>query len=344
MWRSPKQRKRQAQIRFNEQLAQKILDAASENPSPSALRRKFGFGAKTLLWWVYASNQEKVAFEERRLGREPKYLISWPTDTEVEPRWFHDLFKLATRMHSLTLDLENRSEALLGSRRPVRDPRTNRQLYELDEENVRFVGHPDPFSEQARSIADTLGLDDFPFAHDEDGRRIPVVEHVPQPAQLKIHNLRALAPATYDLTDKVEHAGSIQSHVLVVGGNKSIDRSTVSPMRNDLEQRLAAIRANGPQNPKPDRPLLIHGQGASDPPEKTGAGAPVDACTVPPPREPVADVPPDVPPQPLAEHPRAYHVPRPSYARPDEHGRPAEPLDRGGYGRGEPPAGGMRVV
>jgi hypothetical protein len=93
-----------------------------------------------------------------------------------------------------------------------------------------------------------------------------------------------------------------------------------TPLREDLQARLLALRENGPEHARPE--------------------------SAPFPREwePVEHIagdghePPKPPPQTLADHPRAYQVqplrtPRQSYHR-------APLLTRAGYGKSEPPAEG----
>jgi len=308
-WRTPKQRQKAAQVRFTEKLGQKILDHASENPSPTAIARMIGCGVKSIWWWIFCSSEEQRAHEADTLQRPLKFKIKWPADDpDAEPRWFHELFKLSQKMAGLTMDLENRSEAMFGTKRAVRDPRTNRVLYELDEEAVKFVGHPDPMSAEAREIGIALGYSDFPYLHDENGKRIKVVERVPQPAALKIHTLRSVVPSTYNVSERKEIATTVNG-VLQIGEKPKQD----SPLRADLEQRLAAIKAAGADRPtaKPHGPVMLGLPRAhpADPVEQ------ITRPNSPEPAEPREQ-------RPLAEHPRAYvqpapPKPAPPYARPE---------------------------
>lgn len=302
---------KRSQVRFSPEIGRTILDMASENPNIVGITRALGnLGTKTIFWWLHSSQQEKLAYDAGTLQREPRFLIRWPSETEDgEKIFFHEAMKLAMKMFSITADWLNQSEVVFGHRKVLRNPSTGHVMYEIDHDAVQLVGVDNPFSKEAKELADLHGIHDFPFAHDKFGKRIKMTENMPVAAALKIHSLRRINPA-YDLVDRSE-TRTEQQHVLVLRPDAPppVARPQ-TPLVEDLRTRLDAMRAakDGERVTKPDAPVRIEGRGGDggDPPERQ-TGAPAPAA--------------------LADHPRAYQAPTPApkpkppavpaYARPD---------------------------
>lgn len=318
------------QIRFKERIGQDILDVLSDSFDIRAAAKITKCAARTIYWWCECSKREREAFEAGTLQRTPKFKIVWPRESDDAALgvWFDQGVTMCAKTFSLTAHFQNVNKAVFGTERHVRDPRTNRVLYHFDEEAIKQCGNPDdPASHEA---AMWLGIKDFPFAHDADGKRIPVTERIPVPAQLKLGTLRAINPL-YDAPEKIEHRHEITGQVVVVDDRPKPVKSPKpnTALLEDLRARLTELRSNGPANPKPDRPVQVHGRdGGNDPPERTTTTDGRPAPT-------------------MADHPRAYTVkapaPKPTPAQP-----PANRLgvDRAGYGRGDDltKKGGYRVA
>jgi len=326
-------RQKPHQVRFDSTLGKFILDRLSEAPSIVGVARLAKVNVRTVYWWCYASGNERAALEAGKLKRKPKFYLRWPQEDPDAWTWFHEGVKITQRMVALTAHAENLQAATYGDERVIRDPRTNRTLFKLDYKAIRAMNaEANPFDPAIMKEAENF-YDDFPYLHDAEGNRIPEVERTPQAAALKIHSLRAILPDVYDLADKKEVKTDSTQRVFVVGDAAPPPQS--SELRRSLEEKLRELRERGPANPRPldanGRPLPVFAPvGASDPPEKiTGAPA-------------------ELPPPTLAEHPRAYHAPKPPAPKPADYRRPTDspdrPADHSGVGRGVPHSGGVRVA
>jgi hypothetical protein len=264
---------------WSQENARLILDRLCEHPSVTAAAKMIGSNSKIIWVWARSSARDKA-----NNVTDSKFIIhGWPDDSDdSEPVWFSDALQTARNIHALNMDMDHRDLINNGVERPVI-------------EGGRFHYVVDP-----KAIADCrdaeegllLGYDDWPYAHDERGARIvlTVKEHVP--AQLKIHALRALLPL-WNPPERRETDTRSQSSVLVLHGDvRPRPNKEATPLRMDLETKLAAIRAN-PQREtaKPNAAVDVgHGRAnPADPPERISAPSDetpttVEELTAPPPR------------------------------------------------------------
>lgn len=307
----------------------RVLDLLCTNPSPTKAARAIGASDKLL--WTWGTQSAAKAAQNVPI-EESGFAVHWP-DPDAPPVWFHEAFLQAGRIFLSLASMEH--SALIGpdsgNTRVARDGSGRIQfkvdlkvasdamtMSDFDWELYYGEGGPGSINGHARARTDI-------FERDADGCLIADTYVEPLPAQLRIHLLRSLLPSQFNPTDKstseVHHSGG----VLVVGERKAERPS--SPLRDDLESRLAAIRAKGPAHPRPNAPVQVFGRGQGDPPEHVNNGA-------------GDDVRPD-----LRNHPRAYEVPKlappPSPPTPD-YSRPTKNLnavDRKGM-----PSGGFSLT
>lgn len=163
------------------------------------------------------------------------------------------------------------------------------------------------------------------FKRDGNGALIPKKVRDPLPSQTLIHLARSLFGDTFNPSDRREIDTNIKVETLILGSAKPAKAQ--SSLRDDLERRLAEIRADPNRaTSKPSGPVAMIGRGnPNDPPERVTGHA-------------------DDAPARLADNPRAYMVPVPTAPRAvPNYARPNRNLDQEGVGRGIPPAGGIKV-
>ena len=141
------------------------------------------------------------------------------------------------------------------------------------------------------------------YKRDENGALIPCTVFDPPPAALKIHGMRSLLPNPLE-SYGTQRGESERERRCARARCQCAPCYAIGSRR--LQSRLNAIRAKGPQNPKPDAAVPVGGRDSDKPDDGPKA--------LPPPRA-------------LADHPRAHHAPapepaetapaRPPYARPD---------------------------
>jgi hypothetical protein len=302
---------------YSPENAQRVLDFIVEHGSIPSAAKSIGASSKLVYIWITQSSEdEKIGVVDSR------FIVSWPTE---EKQFFHKAALLARRMNAMNYESTLRQQVNEGFQRKLFDS-AGKPLWRCD----------------PKIAADALEMDDFEweithgrrarsdvFMRDADGALIQeTVFDVPASA-LRIHAARSILGGAWNPSTEVNQTTKISGGVLVVGARAE---RPATPLVHDMEARLAEIRANGPQNPKPDRPVEIGGR-ADDPADDKPRAA------LPPPR--------------LVDHPRAHRAEQPlpppakeappspppaSYARPDNR------LDRGeGIGRGAVPPGGFKV-
>jgi hypothetical protein len=300
---------------WSPEIAETVLDFIVEHGSIPSAAKSIGASSKLIYIWMTASSED-----EKACVIDSKYIVAWPTE---EKQFFHKACFLARRMHAGNLDSIMREQLTNGYRRPLYDG-NGKPLWEVDPLIAAHALEMEDFEWEitygSRKRTDV-------FKRNERGELIQATTQDVAPAAFKIFGARSILPNSWNPSDKVEQSTKISGGVLVVGARPE---RPATPLVHDMEARLAEIRANGPQNPKPDRPVEIGGR-ADDPAD---------------------DKPRALPSPKLAEHPRAYverqalpspvkeapPSPTPSYARPDNR------LDRGeGIGRGQPAAGGFKI-
>lgn len=312
-----------------------VLDVlCSERPTYQAAATAAGISVRSLFCWIRASAKDEA---DGVPPAESKYGVVWPEET-AEPDYLHRAVVLARRMYGVLLDGDTRS-LLAGTPRIVI-------------ENGKVCWEQDPLllaQYKNAEEAAIMGIDDWPYKHTPDGARIPLVVVDPLPASARIHLLRSLLPNIYNpesreavtATHRHEVSGVLEvatpaPQPAAPGATAPAIGNSPSALRADLQRRLAELRANGPEHPRPNAvPPINSATGASgDPVEHvTGSQAPADVA------EPARQA------ERERQHPRAYQAPqppeppRPSYARPaPQHGT----ADGASYGNGRPLPGGYK--
>lgn len=184
--------------------------------------------------------------------------------------------------------------------------------------------------------AETFGTyTDFPYLHDAKGGRIQATRRELLPATTRnlllqtIPDYQSHSTVDVKVTDVVHVAHSLR---------RPADQAALpgeSDMVRDLKEKLRLSLAGKLGEKHPIGKVEILGRSTGEIVE----GRPVHDA---PDR---VSMPSDETPRTLAEHPRAYQVPKlmPPKGPPQDYGRPAEKLDQASRGRGVPPAGGFKV-
>lgn len=299
----------------------KVLDRLIERPSIAAATRSIlASNSKVLFVWCRNAARDR----EDGVDDSPYLVRDWPA--EGDATWFDKGVKQTRVMHALTLDSDER------------DSLSNSERYVFDGSG-KLSWTPDP-----KVAADALSMDEFDWIaeygardrsdiwkRDENGALIPLKVKESQPAQMRIHALRALLADLWNPPERREVDNRLSGGgVLVLHGAKSPQPRQPSELETDLRQRLAAIRASGPKNPKPSgAPNFGNGgksSAAADPPEKVSQAS----TETPPPHVP------DYP-RPHTEAPAAPPVDY-SRRRHDDAGGQAS------TGPGKPPPGGFSLT
>jgi hypothetical protein len=292
----------------------RILDELIERPSIARATRKIlGSNSKILYVWC------RDAARDRENGvTDSKYIVQdWPA--EGDATWFDKGVKQTRVMHALNLDSDERDTLSHSERHVV--------------EGGKICWTPNPVI-----AAHALSMDDFEWEffygnrprsdiwqRDQNGGLIPLMVKQEQPAQIRIHALRALLADLWNPPERREVDTKLSGGVYVIGQQKREQQD--SPLAADLRQRLADLRAKGPAHPKPNAPVEIMGRGESGPRENIS--------------QPSSEAPPN-----LHDHPRAYTQPQPQppqqpptdYAR-----RPTKALNAEDR-RGAMPSGGFSTT
>jgi hypothetical protein len=256
---------------FEEKLAE-FCDIVSQDPALERASRRIGYSPK----WIWAALKRSGAGD-------PRYLLRWP-DREGEERiQFGDAVTLARRLHKIKLDHTIRAAVDVGI--PVVQTFQGEIIWEKDGALLTEWGGDTP---EAKEAAERLGdCVDYPFKHrlNVEGKleRIPLEVYQPAPGALRQHVARSLLPSEYNPPEvrqvSTEHSGA----VLILNASKPAyakDFVPNSPIRQDLHERLAALRAKGPEhkhatdkNGFKTVPKISNGSTSNDPPERTGHGA-----------------------------------------------------------------------
>jgi hypothetical protein len=252
---------------FEAKLAE-ILDTVSQDPAMERAMRLAGYSPKMIWLWLKRSGEGDT-----------KYLVAWP-DKKARKIQFCDAVVLARRLHKVKMDATIRSACDVGI--PEVQMHDGAVLYEKDAALLAEWGDD---KEAAERIG---GVIDFPYKHiiNEQGKRerIPLVLYRPAPAALRQHVIRSLIPSEFNPPEhrvtSTEHSGS----VLILNANRppyaKDYQAPPSPIKQDLQQRLADLRARGPahkhatdKNGLKTIPKIGTGSVCNDPPERNGYGA-----------------------------------------------------------------------
>lgn len=248
-----------------------ILDRIVQNPKLEPACRYAGYSPK-YIWTLL----------QRSSDGNPKFLVRWP-DRESEQRiQFCDAIMLARRLHKIQFDHTLRSAVDVGI--PELQTFQGQVIWEQDPALLAQWGGDNA---QAKEDAEGIGgVVDYPFKHriGTSGKpeRIPLEIYKPAPGALRQHVARSLMPDLYNppenRTVSTEHSGS----VLVLSAGRAPyakDYTPDTPIKRDLQQRLADLRAKGPEhkhatdaNGHKTIPKIGNGSEANDPPEKRGYG------------------------------------------------------------------------
>ena len=246
-----------------------ILDTVAQDPAMERAMRLAGYSPKYIWLWLKRSGDG-----------DPRYLVRWP-DKKAQKIQFCDAVVLARRLHKIKMDATIRSAVDVGV--PEVQMHDGEMLFEKD---LALLAEWGDDKDAAERIG---GVVDFPYKHiiNAQGKRerIPLVIYRPAPAALRQHVIRSLIPSEYNPPEvrsiSTEHSGS----VLVLNANrpayaKDYVPAVASPIKQDLQQRLADLRARGPahkhavdKNGLKTIPKISAGSTSNDPPERTGHGA-----------------------------------------------------------------------
>ena len=259
--------------KFTEATAQTMLDYLAENPDiKAALYAATGgeiTNSRTFLRWL-----------ERAEAGDPKYMVSWPRGTP--PRSFSEAYIAAREQSKILLDSTYRAEIQHGVEETLRNPQTGEPIWEIDEVALAQF-------ESDKETARACGVFDPFYRHDPvTGGRVPVKVRRQVGAAQKIHGMRSLIPAQYNPSERREVDANVSAQVVVTGSINpdappplQMIEGPMTPMRADLERRLAELRARGPQHAHPigvERQLPpIPRARPDDPPEYVGRGGSVRA-------------------------------------------------------------------
>jgi len=250
-----------------------ILDFLVQDPHMQRASRHAGYSSK-YIWTMLKRSGEG----------DPKYLVRWP-DRDCENRiQFGEAVALARRLWKVSFDHTLRSAVDIGV--PEVQTFQGEVIWEKDGALLAEYGGD---TLDAKEVAERIGgVLDYPYKHrvGPNGKleRIPLTLYKPAPGALRQHVARSLLPSEYNPPEvrqaSSEHSGS----VLILNANRpAYAKDYVAPMtpiKQDLQQRLADLRAKGPThkhatdaNGHKTIPKIGNGSTTNDPPEKNGYGA-----------------------------------------------------------------------
>jgi hypothetical protein len=289
-----------------------VADFLCENSNLTQAAKLVGGGSKLVFHWMKASHNEEAAGAS---PSEAEYGIEWP---EPGDHIFFHRAVVETQKRFLAL-AQGAVRSLLaspesgggGHERIVTgadgkpawlvDPLIAAHALEYDDDIWELT-----YGKRKRSDV---------FARDANGALIPWKVRDPIPSQTLIHLIRSLLPEQFDPINRTQADVTHHGAVLVLGDQpkETAASAATSPLRQDLEQRLAEIRARGPAVGKPNAPVAVFKDMRSQDQPDDGPKA------LPPP----------------AAKPM-------NYAKP---GKPSSGINAAGYGsKVAPPAGGFRTA
>lgn len=248
-----------------------ILDRIVQDPKLERACRYVGYSPK-YIWTLL----------KRSGDGDPKFLVRWPDRESQQRIQFGDAVALARRLWKVKFDHTLRSDVDVG-------------YPEVQTFNGDVVWAKDPAllaewggdTLQAKQDAEGLGgVFDYPYKHQigETGKleRVPLEIYKPAPGALRQHVARSLLPSEYNPPENrqisTEHSGS----VLILNASRAPYAKNYvpdTPIKRDLQQRLADLRAKGPEhkhavdaNGHKMVPKIGAGSTANDPPERNGYG------------------------------------------------------------------------
>jgi hypothetical protein len=255
-----------------------FLDIIVQDPHLQRASRAVGRASK----WIWAALK-------RSGENDPKYLVRWP-DRECEKRiQFGEAVALARRLHKVQFDATLRSAVDIGI--PEIQTFQGDVIWKKDGALLTEWGGD---TMEAREAAERLGgIIDYPYEHRMNAQgkleRVPLEIYKPAPGALRQHVARSLIPSEFNPPEvrsiSTEHSGAVlilNAHKPAYAKDYKPDEAPApdTPIRRDLMQRLADLRAKGPAHPLPldkDGRRTIPKLGtpaaaAHDPPERVGFG------------------------------------------------------------------------
>lgn len=320
-----------------------VLDAYVGGGTWQVCMAAVGRKEKTAFSWLHKSQRA-----ERLRQLDSPFFLKWNCDDDVaddpdeKPDWFHNHMRTAGRgRRTMVYETILINQAIRGVEEIVRDG-NGRVVWQLDE---RFIGLSNDEVEIMFGIP-AAEIDFYRIKRDENKMPLPEVRVNQLPATIRQAVLRGLMPSVYgdhSTLDVKSESRVLVQHQFLRRPSAPSPQAVASPSEplalpapaqpvkeeseavKKLREQLRASLAGELGPKKPEGKVAIIGVGE----------APDRVSTYP------ADEP-----QSLADHPRAYEVPKPAPASTPapNFSRPAERIDRPGLGsRSNPPPGGMRV-
>jgi hypothetical protein len=241
-----------------------FLNHVASGASYASAMRAIGSRSENSLLWVWLRRSSKG---------DPALLVSWPDAENDPPQQFARALGDARRAAILNAESILRADCD-GILRPLFGP-NGAPVWRVDAKAIAMWRTED----DARLLG---GLDDWPYEHDAEGARIQETVREPAAASLRVHMARStLAHAGYNPGTHVTSDHHVHGRMMIVNaiGGKASDlaaspdyarpeRAAPTPLRDDLERRLADLRARGPVNPEPSAPVRVEGRPMHDEPRE----------------------------------------------------------------------------
>lgn len=270
----------------DEATLRKVLDYLVNDPVLANAMRAVGRTPNLIFTWA----------KQSREGRE-QFQLRWP-DPEGSLIAFHDGIVVARQMQCAHFESTLRRDVTTGTPRVLR--RQDGEV--IFEQDYLLMAEWEGDAEAARKIG---GHKDPFFAHDQDGARVPVIVFDSAPAALRQHAARSLL-AGFNPSNVQEIDTKLSGGVMIVkatrqgpeapplpalnapapysraamaaaGTGKAAEGKAVTPLQQDLLDRLETLRARGPAHSRPVGSL-----------PNTGASSVGTAADDGPPRQPPA--------------------------------------------------------
>ena len=296
---------------------QKVLDTLAIKAAWASAMASIGKAETTAFAWMAQSRKAMKADD-----KSSPFYIEWREQTG----FFHQ--------HAINARIENKMSTEAVIRAEIRDG-LEIKLYDGSGRPIWLtcpIAVTFKFDDEEE--ATLCGFPDWPYLHDGIGARIQATKRELLPAttrNLLLQTIPDYQPhSTVDVKVSSDH---VHVHKVLREPPANAQPTGDSELVRDLKRRLL----EGPKHPKPDGPVqilgrstgeMVNGQVYHDAPERVSH--PSDETPKP---------------QSLADHPRAYEVPKPTPPRGPitDYGKPAASLDQASRGRGIPPSGGFRV-
>jgi hypothetical protein len=248
-----------------------ILDRIVQDPTLERACRAAGYSGK-YVWTML----------KRSGDGDPRYLVRWPDRQSGQRIQFGDAIALARRLHTVKFDHTLRSAVDVGI--PIVQTFQGAVCWEQDAALLAEWGGDNP---ESKETAERIGgVKDYPYKHriGASGKleRIALEVYQPAPGALRQHVARSLMPGSYNPPENRSIATEHSGRVLILNASRPAyakDYTPDTPIKRDLQQRLADLRAKGPEHKHATDaqghkviPKIGLGSTANDPPERNGYG------------------------------------------------------------------------